>query len=76
MNVPKSKRRRNIFYDDDEEELLLSLITADVFSGSEERKGSCVGRNPNLPRVHQEGHLRIMKDYFNDDPVYNDKLFR
>ena len=75
--MPKSMRRRNVFYDDDEEEVLLSLITADIFSGSERKRGgSCVGRNPNLPRAHQIGHLRIIKDYFNDNPVYNDRLFR
>src|SRR4051794_19900635 len=70
------KKRKSIFYDDDEKELLISqLITADVFSRERKGGGSHVGRSPNLPRMYQEGHLCIMKDYFDNDLVYNDRIF-
>jgi hypothetical protein len=65
-----------MFHDDDEEELLLSQIITFSSSGEQQQECSRVERSPNLPRMHQEGHLRIMKDYFDDEPVYNDRLFR
>src|SRR5438445_4810724 len=69
-------KRRKMFYDDDEEEQLLSQIITFSSSGGKQPKHLQVERSPNLPRMHREGHLRIMKDYFNDEPVYNDRLFR
>lgn len=40
------------------------------------RGGSRVGRRPNIDRNRQQGHERIMSDYFSDAPVYNDNIFR
>ncbi|MBW0553550.1 hypothetical protein O181_093265 [Austropuccinia psidii MF-1] len=33
-------------------------------------------RSGNLPRNHNEGFQRLYKDYFSNDPVYNNQLFR
>ena len=37
---------------------------------------SRVGRLPNINRNRREGHQRILQDYFAENPVYNEKLFR
>jgi len=30
----------------------------------------------NTERDHEEGHIRLCNDYFSEDPVYHDRLFR
>ena len=41
-----------------------------------ERGGSTRGKRPNIMRGRVEGHDRLMKDYFVDDPIYDARLFR
>ncbi|XP_006657810.1 uncharacterized protein LOC102718376 [Oryza brachyantha] len=33
------------------------------------------GERKYVRRNHEEGHQRLVKDYFSEDPIYNDKLF-
>ena len=72
------KNRKRAFLEDDDEEdfLITSLLNVPDTSEKTGRGGSHPGRSPNLARDHQAGHRRIMRDYFEDNPVYNDKLFR
>ena len=39
------------------------------------RRGSVVGRRT-IPRDRYSGYCRLMEDYFVDNPVYGDNLFR
>jgi hypothetical protein len=38
--------------------------------------GSRIGRRPNLNRNHAAGHEQIFRDYFAENAVYDEKLFR
>jgi hypothetical protein len=40
------------------------------------RGGSKPGKRPNLNRCFEMGNANILRDYFVDDPVYSDELFR
>ena len=38
--------------------------------------GSRHGKRPNIAQGRIEGHERLMKDYFVEDPIYDAKMFR
>ena len=40
------------------------------------RGGSRRGKRPNIARGRIEGHERLMRDYFVEDPVYDARMFR
>jgi hypothetical protein len=40
------------------------------------RGGSRPGKRPNLNRDFAAGHAKIMSDYFVENPVYHEDLFR
>jgi hypothetical protein len=65
--------------DDDEEHVINNMLLED----SQEEEivarvwgGSRPGRSRNVERGRHEMHLRIMKDYFQEDPVYGPVFFR
>src|SRR3954469_19413872 len=64
------KRMKLDYYDDDEEDLALVLLYSSA-SQFEAKKGggSSVGKSPNLPRGHREGHVRLMQDYFDTNCI-------
>ena len=71
------------FTDDDEEEFIQLLqqhqqLLVDFIEINNEsvHGGSRPGRSPNINRNSLEGHERIIKDYFADQPIYDEKLFR
>ena len=70
------KRKKSTTYDDDEEDLLMLLVSDASQFKQKKGGGSLIGKNPNLPRGHLEGHIRLMKDYFNTDCIYPEQLFR
>jgi hypothetical protein len=40
------------------------------------RGGSVPGKRPNLPRDRLAGHERIMRDYFDPHPIFDESMFR
>lgn len=69
----------NFFADEDEEEymrLLQQSFThvAEGMSAPGTHGGSHPGRSPNIDRESQAWHDRIVKDYFAERPIYDDKL--
>jgi len=38
--------------------------------------GSTPGKRPNIDRDREQGHDRIFKDYFSDQPTYDESIFR
>ena len=74
----------NLFLDDDEEEYVQLLQQSHQFltnvgesmSTPVAHGGSRPGKRPNINRESQSGHDRIIKDYFAEQPIYGDKLFR
>ena len=40
------------------------------------RGGSRCGKRPNIAREKSEGHERLLRDYFVEDPVYDARMFR
>jgi hypothetical protein len=56
--------------DDDDDEYYWNNIR--IAPGTNKRGGSSVGRAPNIDRGRFEAANRLMKDYFGENPVYND----
>ncbi|KAH9102980.1 hypothetical protein AeMF1_020579 [Aphanomyces euteiches] len=54
----------------------LDLCGVDQADATHPFRGSLPGKRPNVDRGFQEGARRIHLDYFADDPVYNDAMFR
>src|SRR3954468_17167144 len=72
------------FADDEEEEFIQLLqqqqqLLADFTETTDNKPvhgGSQPGRSPNINRNSLEGHKRIINDYFADQPIYGERLFR
>ena len=58
--------------DNTDEELLLSMLEKERQSGSSSRKK----RRSVINRNREEGHIRLVNDYFSENPVYTDSQFR
>lgn len=55
-------------------------LLCDLFNSSDEEEpiihgGSRPGRAANVNRQRGEGHIRLVRDYFGDDPTYDDATF-
>ncbi|XP_058767609.1 uncharacterized protein LOC131641324 [Vicia villosa] len=58
--------------DNTDEELLLSMLEKERQSGSLSRKK----RRSVINRNREEGHIRLVNNYFSENPVYTDAQFR
>jgi hypothetical protein len=56
--------------DDDDDEYYWNSIRN--VAGTGRTGGSTVGRAPNIDRGRHEAGERLLKDYFGENPVYND----
>src|SRR5436853_7462037 len=73
----RRKKKKIVYDDDDEEDLLLSLLVSNAPQFKQKKGGgSRVGKSANLPRGHLEGNVRLMRDYFDADCIYPERLFR
>ena len=64
---------------DDDDDLIIEEFFPELLAQQNivtKRGGSLPGRRANLPRDRMLGHTRLMNDYFCDDAVYNERLFR
>ena len=61
-------------FDDGEAQQAIVLLAAENLLPN--HGGSRPGRAPNVDRGIQQGHERIIKDYFAPEPVYGEKVFR
>lgn len=64
--------------DDAAEELFLQVLMTNLEQAVEGTKhgGSRPGRAPNLYRERELGHQQIVRDYFSEQPTYDDSCFR
>lgn len=72
------RRRRDVHARMFAEHELLQLTTIARMAEEEENmphRGSIVGRRT-IPRDRYSGYFRLMQDYFIEQPVYGDNLFR
>lgn len=67
------------FETDETEDFLVEMLLTDVvdyvLEDDQPHRGS-IKRRKYINRHRQEGHDNLMRDYFCEDPVYSDKLFR
>ena len=64
-------------FDDGEAQQAIVLLAAEnLLEEWPNHGGSRPGRAPNVDRGIQQGHERIIKDYFDLEPVYGEKVFR
>ena len=59
---------------------ILQIISDLIKSDSEDEpispsRGLRTGKAPNFDRGREEGHARLVADFFSSNPVYNDELF-
>lgn len=72
----------NLFESDSDEELLMGVLLPQLEEHAnevDERKrwgGSTIGRLHGVKRNRSDGHERIMRDYFTETPVYDERFFR
>ena len=76
-----AKQRKDFWEDDQQDEMVLQVLIEGLGEQNEEVErygggGSRPGKRPNIDRSHVEGHERMMKDYFADEPVYGPGIFR
>lgn len=61
------------FTDNTDEELLMSMLQREQQSESSTRPRR---RRRVIDRIREEGHTRLVNDYFSENPVYTDAQFR
>lgn len=66
----------NYFIDDDDDLILMLCENSNENGHKRQHGGSLPGKHPNLKRDISSGHNRIYADYFADEPVYTDAMFR
>ncbi|KAJ9551087.1 hypothetical protein OSB04_015132 [Centaurea solstitialis] len=57
-------------------ELVGKLVTTGVLQNNEEGPSNKRPRGPNKERGREEGHDKLITDYFSNNPVYNDEDFK
>ncbi|KAE9191443.1 hypothetical protein PF005_g18844 [Phytophthora fragariae] len=64
-------------FDDEESDVLTVLAAyAAVVQPSPPTRGSSTGRSANVDREAEEGHRRLVQDYFAENAIYNAQTFR
>jgi hypothetical protein len=66
----------NEFNDKEAQEAIIFLAAENLLEERPQHGGSRPGRAPNVDRGIQQGHERIIRDYFAPEPVYGEKVFR
>ena len=62
-------------FNDEEEAVSLVVISNIADEDEQVHRGSVIGRRV-IPRDRYIGYIRLMNDYFVDNPVYGENMFR